>query len=72
MMQALSVKRSMSGHLRNVRQSRADGAKPDRMIVGRESGSARHASGIRAGYAILPIKKWRPLMFKMTLDINKF
>jgi hypothetical protein len=52
MMQTLSVKRSMSGHLQNVRQSRADGAKPDRMIVGRESGSARHASGIRAGYAI--------------------
>src|SRR3954464_7494868 len=49
---ALSAKPSMSGHTRNVRQSWADDAKPDRMIVGRESGSARHARGGRAGYAI--------------------
>ena len=33
--EALSVKRSMSGHPRNVRQSLAEGAKPDEMIVGR-------------------------------------
>ena len=38
-----SAKPSMSGHPRNVRQSRADGANPDRMIVGRENGLARHA-----------------------------
>jgi hypothetical protein len=39
----VSVKRSMSDPLQNVRQSRADGAKPDGMIVGRENVSLRHA-----------------------------
>ena len=44
---ALSVKPSMGGHLRNVRQSRADNAKPDTMIVGRESGSAAFSPSTR-------------------------
>src|SRR3954451_6401476 len=48
---ALSVKPSMSGHLRNVQQSRGDGAKPDRVIVGREHGSARHGGRASASRA---------------------
>jgi hypothetical protein len=48
----VSVKPSMSGHAGNVRQPWAKDAKPDRMIVGRESGSARHADGIRTSGAI--------------------
>jgi hypothetical protein len=40
----------MSGHPRNVRQSWAEDAKSDKMIVGRESGSAPDAGGTRAGY----------------------
>jgi hypothetical protein len=46
---ALSVKRSMSGHPPNVRQSWAEDAKPDKMIIGRESGSAPNVGGTRAG-----------------------
>ena len=47
----VSAKRSMSGHRQNVRQPSDWGANPDKMIVGRENGSARHAGGIRAGCA---------------------
>src|SRR3954463_10003032 len=47
----LSAKPSMSGHPRNVRQSWAEDVKPDKMIVGRESGSAPDAGGTRAGCA---------------------
>src|SRR4051794_7387853 len=45
----VSAKPSMSGHPRNVRQSWAEDAKPDKMIVGRESGSAPDAGGTHAG-----------------------
>src|SRR3954452_10704776 len=48
---ALSVKPSLSGHPRNVRQSLAEDAKPGKMIVGRESGSAPDAGGTCAGCA---------------------
>src|SRR3954449_3494174 len=47
----VSAKPSMSGHPRNVRQSWAEDAKSDKMIVGRESGSAPDAGGTRAGCA---------------------
>src|SRR5271170_2256276 len=43
---AVSVKRPMTGHLRNVRQSCTEDAKPGIMIVGRKSGpTACHVSG---------------------------
>jgi hypothetical protein len=47
----LSVKRPMNGYLRNVRQSWAEDAKPDSMIVGRDAGPGRHAGEAWTGPA---------------------
>ena len=48
----VSGKRPMSGHHpRDVRESWAEDAKPDSMIVGQESGSGRHAGRTGAGRA---------------------
>jgi hypothetical protein len=48
----VSVKGPMSGHPVNVRQSWAEGAKPDSMIIGRESGPAVcYVGGARSGSA---------------------
>jgi hypothetical protein len=50
----LSVKTTdewMNGHLRNVRQSWAEDAKPDSMIIGREAGPGPHACEAWTGRA---------------------
>jgi hypothetical protein len=63
-----SVKRPMSGHVRNVRQSWTEDAKPDSMIVGRKSGPpARHVGGARQAPPH-SVQKRRHLIFKMTLN----
>jgi hypothetical protein len=41
----VSVKRPMSGHPRNVRQSWTERAKPDSMILGRKSGRRLFGAG---------------------------
>jgi len=48
----------MNGHVRNVRQTRAEDAKPDSMIIGREAGPEdRNATPAKLGQVA-------PLSFK--------
>jgi hypothetical protein len=62
----VSVKRSMSGHPQNVRHSGAEDAKPDKMIVGRESGPAPSCRRNLRGRRHIGLKEHRQLMFKIT------
>jgi hypothetical protein len=49
----------MSGHPQNVRQSRANGAKPDSMIVGRERGPEARRACEADWLRHITIKKFR-------------
>jgi len=61
---ALPVKRSMSGHPRNVRISGGDDAKPDGMIDGRQDGLALGQSASEGKGAPLTGQKSPPLNFQ--------
>ena len=58
----------MSSHPENVRQSWVEGAKPDGLIVGQESGPAVHHVGSGRTLRQIAFKNYGQIIFKMIAD----